>query len=499
MWRQKIRSRQIREVDAESQACISLGTTTERETGHGEVGEPVTRRERGPDCVRGLAALLVVYLHACIPYLDRPMPGLVWPVRDEPARLIPTTFWMVEVFIMPLFLLLAGYYAQRSLAGRGVGDLIRSRVQRLLRPLAWAAVLLLPLEYYLWLTGWVIEGQIPADRLWTLKVPRESRQHLFGSAHLWFLLYLFTYCGVLAAMWRWLPAVVGRRRIEVGGAVLASPSDAASKDFTYQRSRGSDSTGLVSGSALRVALITSALVGVAVLVLCPQVVFGFQHATLPVPSKWLYSGTYFLGGVWIAAAGRGWTGCRNHAGRLLGCGLISGLAAALLGQWAIADADPWTLRFAVGWVPRGVLATLTVTAAWTLSLGIIGSAERFAERLEPRSRGWRAIGFLAAASFWVYLVHHPLVALLHLDLKLLAPAAPAEIKWAVSLIGALTLSLVSYQLLIRDTRLGILFGIEGKRSQTRPVTGGEPSSASGSHPASQTQAAEPDRVGRRAA
>jgi peptidoglycan/LPS O-acetylase OafA/YrhL len=145
------------------------------------------------------------------------------------------------------------------------------------------------------------------------------------------------------------------------------------------------------------------------------------------------------------------------------------------------------------------MAALTVTAAWTLSLGIIGSAERFAERLEPRSRGWRAIGFLAAASFWVYLVHHPLVALLHLDLKLLAPAAPAEIKWAVSLIGALTLSLVSYQLLIRDTRLGILFGIEGKRAQTRSVTDGEPLSASGSHPAPQAQAAKPDRVGRRAA
>ncbi|TVP99813.1 MAG: acyltransferase [Planctomycetaceae bacterium] len=498
MWRQKIRSRQIREAGDESQACISLGSNDERGIARCEVGEPDTRRERGPDCVRGLAALLVVYLHACVPYLDRPMPGLVWPVRDEPARLLSTTFWMVEVFIMPLFLLLAGYYAQRSLVGRGGGDLIRSRAQRLLRPLAWAAVLLLPLEYYLWLTGWVIEGQIPADRLWTLKVPRDSRQHLFGSAHLWFLLYLFTYCGILAATWRWLPAVVGRRRIEAGTQVLALPGDAESRG-SYQRSRGWDPAALASGSALRASLITSALVGVAVLVLCPQVVFGFQHATLPVPSKWLYSGTYFLGGVWIAAAGRGWPGCRDHAGLLLGCGLISGLAAALLGQWAIADADPWTLRFAIGWVPRGVLATLTVTAAWTLSLGIIGSAERFAERLEPRSRGWRAVGFLAAASFWVYLVHHPLVALLHLDLKLLAPAAPAEIKLAVSLIGALTLSLVSYQLLIRDTRLGILFGIEGKRAPTRPVTGGEPSSASEPSLASQTEAAEPDRVGRRAA
>lgn len=431
-----------------------------------QVGAQGQCRELGPDLVRGTAALLVVYLHACVPYLERPMPGLVWPVQDDAAWGIPTTFWLVEVFIMPLFLILAGYYAQRTWSGSGAAGLLRSRGQRLLRPLVWAAVLLLPLEYYLWLTGWVIEGRIPADRLWTLKVPRESRQHLFGLAHLWFLLYLFLYCVCLAGLARWLPLVFGRERAAPEQALSRSLGDQVdmpkSQNVRFPLGERSERSG---GLGNQLAMLGVALSGVVVLAICPQVVFGFQHATLPVPSKWLYSGTFFLGGVGIAVAGRGWTDCRRWSTRLLAGGMISGLAASLLGQWAVPAADSESLHFTVDWTTRTVLAMLTVTAAWTLSLGIVGTAERLAPRVRDRPRWRQSVAFLAAASFWVYLVHHPLVALLHVDLKVLFPQAAAEIKAASSFFGALLLSLLSYQLLIRGSRLGAMIGIESTPTQ----------------------------------
>lgn len=431
-------------------------------------------REIGPDAVRALAAFFVVYLHAGIAYLEPAMPGLAWPIRDTPSRFVETTFWLIEIFIMPLFLLVAGFYAQRSWANGGGGSLIRSRVQRLLKPLAFAAIVLLPLEYYLWLAGWVIEGTISADRLWTLKVPRMARQHLMGTAHLWFMLYLFLYCVALSVMAGLFPGSLGKRRLAAtlpSGEMRPAPLSWSSTAGALAR----------LGSALRwdscrvrrVQSVGVLVAGIAVLSIAPQVVFGFQHGFLPVPSKWIYSGTYFLGGAWIAAQNQGWRICDQHAGRFAIGGLICGIAAVLMGQWAIETADPISLVFGIGWLPRLVLASLTVISAWSLSFGIIGCSNRVAPLLSVRRGVPEMIAYLAAAGFWVYLVHHPLVALMHLDLKLLLPGVSPEIKWALTLMTTLGLSLGSYHAFIRGSRLAATIGLELESSQKAAAGVGE--------------------------
>lgn len=426
-----------------------------------EEHEPSSERDLGPDVVRVIAAFLVVYLHACIAYLEAPMPGLVWPVRDAPSPFIGNSFWLIEIFIMPLFLIVAGFYAQRSWANGGSGRLMRSRVQRLLKPFALAAIVLLPLEYYLWLTGWVIEGTISADRLWTMKVPRMARQHLMGTAHLWFMLYLFLYCVALSAVASLLYGSLGKRR-----KAASNPSDEIRQEGFSHSSRGGMLTRLrntLGRKNRHVRGVQSAgilIAGIAILTFAPQVVFGFQHGFLPVPSKWLYSGTFFLGGVWIAAQNQGWRFCGQQTGRFVTGGLISGTAAVLMGQWAMATADRNSLGFAIGWLPRLVLASLTVATAWSLSLGIIGFSNRIAPRLAERRGVPEVIAYLAAAGFWVYLVHHPLVALLHLDLKLLLPGVSPEIKWGLTLITSLFICLVSYHVCIHGNRFAAKVGLD---------------------------------------
>ena len=63
------------------------------------------KRLAGLDRVRALAALGVVLLHACVPYLRHPMPGLTWPIRDTTSATVDWLFWSIEVFIMPVFLI----------------------------------------------------------------------------------------------------------------------------------------------------------------------------------------------------------------------------------------------------------------------------------------------------------------------------------------------------------------------------------------------------------
>ncbi len=312
--------------------------------------QPGGSRALGPDLVRAVAALLVVYLHACVPYLQHPMPGLVWAVEDDSSRFVSALFWAIELFIMPLFLVLAGFFAYRSWISGGGAGFIASRARRLLVPLLAAAILLLPLDYYVWITGWVIDGHLSADRLWKLKIPKPQREHLLGLGHLWFLHYVFLYCVVLAVAARYrltpkwlrtLPAVVVNRRWTAGFA----------------------------------ALVTC---GWATLIVAPEVVFGFQHAFLPVPTKWLYSGTFFFGGVLIASFDPQWQAINRLATRLVAGGAVLGWAAVVLGQWAIERCDTRSLAFEIGIASRAVLAAVTVAAAWSISLGLIGGANRLA-------------------------------------------------------------------------------------------------------------------------
>ncbi|HBJ35644.1 MAG TPA: hypothetical protein DDZ51_13045 [Planctomycetaceae bacterium] len=397
------------------------------------------QRSLGPDLVRAGAAILVVYLHAGVAYLNHPMPGLVWATQDAPSGVVSHLFWSIELFIMPLFLLLAGFFAYRSWNASGDLGLIRSRAQRLLVPFLAAAVVLLPIDYLIWLVGGVIDGSVSADRLWPPKFPRDMRQHLFGFAHLWFLLYVFLYCVALAGFGL-------LRRHAIATPNLGEP--------------GGDRFGK-SSQALFVSACALPLIGVCVLIWAPEVVFGFQHGFAPVASKWIYSGTFFFGGLALAAFDPRMSFSTANAERLIGVGAVCGFAAILLGQWAIERADSTSLAMDIGLLARVLLASLTVMAAWTVSLAMIGIGNLASPILLQRPRARRSVAYLAGASFWIYLVHHPIVALLQIDLKWLLPEFSSLGKSFLVTGVAVGIGIASYEVLIRGRFLGRALGLDG--------------------------------------
>jgi peptidoglycan/LPS O-acetylase OafA/YrhL len=397
------------------------------------------------------------------------MPGLVWPVQDSSSHAVSFLFWMIEIFIMPLFLVLAGYFAYLNRIAGGDGALIRSRCRRLLVPMAVAAVVLLPIEYYLWIVGWVADGVLSPEALSRPKVPREMRTHLFGLGHLWFLHYVFFYCVALSVtgmVWRRLAPT---EPIGPAGLRIAGHGDETGPS-PFMATRWSAS----GRQAVWAAVVGLPLLGVMVLAVAPQVVYGFQHAFLPVASKWLYSGTFFFGGVVIGAVDPKWRFSVDSAGRLASFGAVCSVAAVSFGQWTIARSDATSMAMDVGWFHRLVLASLTVAAAWCVSLGAIGWADRLGRRFQGRRRFGRAVSYLAAASFWVYLVHHPLIAILHIDLKWSLPALSPMVKSMVTLGVAMAVSLLSYEALIRGSRLGRWIGVEPdvRRSGRAASSGG---------------------------
>jgi peptidoglycan/LPS O-acetylase OafA/YrhL len=393
---------------------------------------PAADRSRaigGFDLLRAGGALAVVALHACVPYLRHPMPGLVWPIQDSSSSVADVVFWSIEVMIMPLFLMIAGFLMWKSAERLSPRQLVRSRGKRLLIPLAFGILIVLPIDLYLWTLGLVSEGVVPAVKLKSFKFEEPISRQIWGLSHLWFLLYVFLYVAV-AALWI---------RFSASGRFTA-----------LKRT--------VSGP--RVLMGALAVVAVATLVFAPEVVWGFQHAFLPVPSKWIYSGVFFAAGCALALHDRELRWVSASSPRMLGLAVVLLATSVSLGTWTLAQQQDGQ---APSHAANVLLALLTVAAASTTTLGLLGGSVRYVRKIPF------AIRYIASASFWIYLIHHPVLGLVHTDLKWMWPNAAPVVKLCVSFAMATGVSLITYEMFIRRSRLGALLGFDLK-----PATRSEP-------------------------
>ena len=104
----------------------------------------------------------------------------------------------------------------------------------------------------------------------------------------------------------------------------------------------------------------------------------------------------------------------------------------------------WTEAAGVG---TGILLVVCLSLAkWLLVFGFLGLFLRYLER---PSAGWR---YMADASYWMYIVHPPVVMVLP---TLLAdwPVA-AAVKFSLVLAGTAVITVVTYHFLVRATLIG---------------------------------------------
>src|SRR5262245_17392758 len=121
------------------------------------------------DALRAVGMLLVIMLHAAVPYLVEPMPRLLWSTRDRsPSPTVDALFWWDECFVMPLFFVIAGFAAAESYRARGGRAFLVQRTRRLLVPLLVGGAVILPVTFYIWAVGWVLDGRYPWHKLRTL-------------------------------------------------------------------------------------------------------------------------------------------------------------------------------------------------------------------------------------------------------------------------------------------------------------------------------------------
>ncbi|MGE0376506.1 MAG: acyltransferase family protein [Planctomycetaceae bacterium] len=423
----------------------------------------------GLDWLRAGAAVLVVALHAGIAYLVAPMPGLAWATHDPVGSpFVDGVTWWINGFIMPLFFVQSGFLAAQLMRQMGPHEFLQHRTRRLLGPLAFGCVLILPLDLYAWLLGWAADGRIALRKLQSLKIDSPLGDNLWGVSHLWFLESLWVFCVAAwavtwVARWRKNAGEADDCKLQISNLKSAIPNlqFAISRSSTASMPRG------VKGF-IAAGLMTAST---AALWWEPQVLIGFRHSWRPLPANLLFYGPWFVLG-WIVQEWQFNTrGTLAEGNALRRSELIPSSQAlpftrlcecrilASLGLFAVLlPRIHQHVAAASSGLERVALVGVFVLHAWLIVTGLIGVSLRWLNRRPPR-----AVKYLAEASFWIYLFHHPVVGLTQISVS--QTGWPVAIKFGVTLLSGLALSLLTYHVLVRRTWVGALlngrrFGVE---------------------------------------
>ena len=402
-----------------------------------------TDRLHSLDAVRAFALLLGVVFHAGFSFIPGMIPG-IWAIVDtSPSVALSVLLFASHVFRMSLFFFVAGFFAHMVFHRRGPRGFWTDRGKRILVPLVVGWPILAPALGAIWIWGLTktFGGTLPAPPADMPPPPAAA----FQLTHLWFLYYLF-----------WLYVIV----VSVRSAVVALDRHGTLRrtvDIAVNRLVRTGLAALVLPVPLVAALYTHQnwimWFGIPTpdQSLIPQLVslVGFGTA---VAFGWLVHRQPDLLGAWA----RQWT---FHLGGALAttviCLSIAGPAPTLLP----AARDVKTLTYAMSY---GV-------AIWCWSFALIGLATRFLSRQNA------AVRYVADASYWIYLVHLPVV----VAFQVLVGHLPWHwsLKFVLILGSSLAVLLVSYRYLVRPTFVGQV--LNGRRYPRRLVAG-EPAAAAGS-------------------
>lgn len=356
------------------------------------------------DALRGGALLLGVLLHALMPFV----PGELWLVNDSHDSWgALSAVGVIHLFRMVLFMALAGYFGHMVLHRRGAGSYLRDRLTRIGLPL----VVFLPGLLALMFAAVSLDAALRGEPFVPPPPEPGAPTGLLAlpTMHLWFLLLLLEIVLVVvvarAAALRILgPERAGRISRAIGSA-LSSPVALVLVAVPY-------AVGLLVQDGAGTSLIE-------------------PRGLVPVAGASIAYGGAFVTGWFLRS--------RPEA--------LGRLERQWIPQLAIAVVlSPVVLLATPGSMPAVLLAVLAALAGWAWVFALLG----LTARLVRRRIGW--VRYLADSSYWVYLLHLPLLLLVQAPLTHLA--LPLLVELALALAVVMAVLLVSYDLLVRSTWIG---------------------------------------------
>ena len=388
---------------------------------------PDSQRLHALDAVRGFALLLGVAFHAAMSFLPGIPPGLWSMVDNSPSAFLGDAGFVAHCFRMSLFFFIAGYFGRLLYHKLGARGFWANRSMRILVPFLVGLAIMIPLVFAIWGMGAskLSNGAPPA-------APPQMPDGWFPLTHLWFLyLLLILYVAVIT-----LRAVF----------VRLDPS---------QKLRNLADRAITGAIRVPIAMFVLGLPLATALMALP---FWLYWSGIPTPDHSLMPevpATVGYGTAFIV----GWLVNRSK-----------GALAAIESRWFVhlavaVAATGWLLHtthvvpFAQPGLTKTLFACIFGVAVWGWVFGLTGAALRFLSSYSPVRR------YIADASYWIYLAHLPVVAVL----AVWVGQWPLHwgIKYPFILVVSFAVLFLSYHYLVRPTVIGkVLNGRKYPRKTT---------------------------------
>jgi glucan biosynthesis protein C len=377
------------------------------------------------DALRALTMLLILPAHAL---------ALIALSNEGWTGVERSAYWLIHVFRLPLFFLVAGFFGALLLDARGIRALLANRFVRIGIPMLTVVLLVAP----------------PLDMLVQSQMGINLRPEGIGAfldphpSYVWFLWYLaILYATTLLAWWA-LGGLPATRRL-----LLRSGSN------------------LLAHRAAPLLLAVPCAISLywqpTWIAEAPSVSF------LPRPDLLAYYGIFFISG-WVLFVAEGLR--EKIELRPRGYFVLAALALPPALALYLLQSEP-----EIG-ASRGfhLLALLLLSVStWSLAFGLPGLARRFLRESNPRLRYW------ADASYWIYLSHFPVMAVL--ALILFEVPMPDGLRMALLIFITLGLVFPAYGAFVRHSAIGhVLHGPRTRREHSlrsrwgaiKPIVAREP-------------------------
>lgn len=405
----------MRSANLPDSPSVTSSSPAERSHGSNDTARatPSSQRLHHLDAVRAGALLLGIVLHSLLPF----EPGGMWLFTDSrSAEWTSETVFTIHLFRMVLFMTLAGYFARMVLHRRGAGAFLRDRAKRILLPVVVFAPIMVVMVIATVIAG-VALGLIPEP---AGAAPEQATGQdpgllaVLNPSHLWFLLVLMEAIVITVAVRAVLLRVLGIDRTaawaEGIGAALASPAGLLLAAVPY---------------ALGLLVQGVAMFGI----IQPETILPELAPTLTYLGAFLVG--WFLhapeGGMRRATSGWAW---------MLPAAIVLTIAAFLTG-WFALDARSGMLVIA---------AAVQGLASWAWVFALIGLAGKLF------SGGSPAVRYTADSSYWIYILHLPLV--MAVGIALAPTGLPILVKLLITWTVSMVILVLSYDLMVRSTWVG---------------------------------------------
>lgn len=367
----------------------------------------IKQRIHGMDALRAIAMLLGVVLHAAIVYQKEPRPG--WP-SDDSFHTIGFDFlyhW-VHSFRMPLFFLVAGFFARFLYLKIGESDFVKRRIKRILIPFIISVLVLLPFSAYPFIYNRLLQQGLPES-----ETAIKAFAMIFswnGLYHLWFLYYLMAYYITMLIAYR------------IKAFVKINSLKYFRLDFIH--------------SSLAIALTA-----IILYVYADKYIEPWTGLTIKA-GQYLFYGSYFLIGFLIHKS-------------------FSDFYISKKTTWALLIAGTLLTPLFIFSIQNDQKLIANVIASFQTYLLTFGTLGTFLNYFDRESK---MVRYISDSAYWLYLIHFPIVANMQILLK--DSFIPGYLRFWIVLGITTFICIWTYEKFVRYTLIGDI--LHGKRFKEKP-------------------------------